>query len=235
MARKASALFLALVIGPLSFFSHVLAADKNELTVYLWAVDIAGTASVGPAAMPIAVDFDTLIDKTEGAFQGRYERRGERWGGALDITYVKLSDEQMGVDAEVKASVVEGLGAYHVNETFNVIGGVRAVGMDISVQTPAGVTVGGDDTLYDGFIGARMWLPFSDKWSLGLRGDIGTGDSDQVWNALVGLNWRFAPKWSAKLAYRWLDYDIEQAGPANSTITADMRFEGPALGVSYYW
>ena len=77
MSKKASVLFFALAIGPVSFFSPTLAADKNELTVYLWATSIEGTASIGPGTMPIAVDFDTLIDKAEVAFQGRYERHGE--------------------------------------------------------------------------------------------------------------------------------------------------------------
>lgn len=234
MMNKNILVLLSILVGLLSY-SNLLAADKNEATLYLWASDIKGSASVGPVNRPIAIDFKDLLDKTEAAFMGRYERRVDRWGGAFDITYLKLSDQQMGFDTEVKTSIVELLAAYHTSETFNIIGGIRGTSMDISVRTPAGTSGGGDEDLIDGFIGARARFPFADKWSLRLRGDIGAGTSDFVWNAIVGLDWRFAKKWSAKLAYRWLDYDIKGEGPANASLTTDMRFEGPGLAVSFYW
>lgn len=235
MPARSLLCIMVLICSTLVLAPAVQATDTNEITIYLWGPDIKGSASIGPATRPLDISFDQLIDKAEAAFMGRYERRGARWGGGADITYLKLSDQQMGFDTEVKVSILELFATYRTSDNFDIIGGVRGTSMNISAQTPTGTQVGSDDDLVDAFIGARVNFPFAEKWALRLRGDIGAGTSELVWNAIVGLDWRFASKWSAKLAYRWLDYDVEGEGPASAPLTTDVQFRGPALAVSYYW
>lgn len=134
---------LVFVVSLFGINLPALGADQNEVTVYLWGPDIKGSASIGPKTQPIGISFDELIDKADAAFMGRYERRGERWGGGFDITYLKLSDQQMGFDTEVKVSILELLAAYRTSETFNIIGGLRGTSMDVSAQLPSGGQAGG--------------------------------------------------------------------------------------------
>jgi hypothetical protein len=57
--------------------------------------------------------------------------------------------------------------------------------------------------------------------------DLGTGSSNWTWQALVGVGYRFG--WGeTTLAIRSLSYDFDEQD-------ANLRFTGPALGVTFRW
>ena len=78
-------------------------------------------------------------------------------------------------------------------------------------------------------------MPFgsSENWRFRARGDIGAGDSDLVWNAVLGLDYRFSNRIAGLLGYRWLDYDNGQPGP--NRFTYDVTYEGPAAALIFNW
>jgi hypothetical protein len=66
-------------------------------------------------------------------------------------------------------------------------------------------------------------------WVVPYHLDVGSGDSDLTWQAMVGLAYAFG--WGdLDVAWRYLDYDVESGGPV-----ADMNFNGPALGATFRW
>jgi len=126
---------------------------------------------------------------------------------------------------------------------LNVFGGLRYLGLKASTdwQLAVDVTGPGDgqtfpwagsiserEDLWDGIIGVkgRVWLG-SSNWAIPYYLDVGTGSSSLTWQGMLGVAYSY--KWGGvTLAYRHLYYD--QKG---DKLIQDMRFSGPALGVTF--
>lgn len=83
----------------------------------------------------------------------------------------------------------------------------------------------------DAIIGTKgRWaLGAKHKWVIPFHIDIGAGDSDLTWQAMVGLGYAF--EWGdLGAAWRSLDYDMKEGGAI-----ADINFNGPALGATFRW
>jgi hypothetical protein len=82
--------------------------------------------------------------------------------------------------------------------------------------------------LWDGIIGIRGRIPLgSSRWSVPYYLDIGTGSSSLTWQGMLGIAYSF--KWGGvTLAYRDLYFDQKE-----DKFIQDLRFSGPALGVTF--
>jgi hypothetical protein len=84
--------------------------------------------------------------------------------------------------------------------------------------------------VWDAIIGAkgRMGLG-TGPWYVPYYFDIGTGQSDLTWQAMVGIGYSFT--WGEVFAaYRRLDYEFDQADGLQ-----DLSFSGPGIGVAFRW
>ena len=93
--------------------------------------------------------------------------------------------------------------------------------------------VGGDATWFEPFVGARVEYRPNDRWTFGLRGDVGGFDVDGssfAWQtvAYAGYTWQ-VDGWTLSLAggYRALGQNYEEDG-----VTWDAVTHGPILGLS---
>ncbi|HXX86070.1 MAG TPA: hypothetical protein VEN29_19095 [Casimicrobiaceae bacterium] len=124
--------------------------------------------------------------------------------------------------------------------TLDLMGGFRYANFDVSsnwnlagpigILSPSG-TVSKTVNLWDGIIGAHGAVKLSDdgKWYMPYEADIGWGNNNWTWNAVLGLGYKF--DWGDVLfAYRNLSYDQTAGQPIQN-----MRMTGPALGVSFRW
>jgi hypothetical protein len=82
--------------------------------------------------------------------------------------------------------------------------------------------------LWDGIVGVKGSVGLgSSNWSIPYYLDVGTGSSSMTWQGMLGVAYSF--KWGGvTFAYRNLYYD--QRG---DNLVQDMRFSGPALGVTF--
>jgi hypothetical protein len=123
-------------------------------------------------------------------------------------------------------------------ESLELIGGARysKLEIDLNLSNPNGSRsiTAVDESWWDGFVGLRYTGQISDKFSVKLRGDIGTGDSDLVWNAIATANYSFNDLFSVLLGYRWLDYDYE-TGEGADKFGYDMRYDGPVVAAVFSW
>lgn len=81
---------------------------------------------------------------------------------------------------------------------------------------------------WDAIIGVKGQIRLGDTaWFVPYYLDLGTGDSELTWQAMLGVGYRF--DWgSANLSIRSLSYEFDEAD-------ARLRFTGPSLGVSFLW
>ncbi len=121
--------------------------------------------------------------------------------------------------------------------------GVRYFGVDVSsswdlaaeislpgggVALPAQGQVGSDVDLWDALIGLRGDFDLGEgNWSALYHLDIGSGDSDLTWNAVLGLSYAYG--WGdLLLAYRQLEYD-----QSPGKLIQDFSFGGPGVGARF--
>jgi hypothetical protein len=126
---------------------------------------------------------------------------------------------------------------------MDVFGGLRYFGLHASTDWQLTATVtgpGGGQSfprtgsvserldLWDGIVGVkgRIWIGRS-NWSIPYYLDVGTGSSSLTWQGMLGVAYTY--KWiGVTLAYRHLYYDQK-----DDKLIQDMRFSGPALGVTF--
>jgi len=126
---------------------------------------------------------------------------------------------------------------------LDIFGGVRYFSLEASTDWQLAVAItgpGGGQTfprtgsisegadLWDGIVGVRgRVLLGSSDWSIPYYLDVGAGSSNWTWQGMLGIAYSF--KWGGvTLAYRNLYYDQN-----NDKLVQDLRFTGPALGLTF--
>jgi hypothetical protein len=127
----------------------------------------------------------------------------------------------------------------------HVFAGVRFLGIDVTTnwRLTGAVTGPGGETLldeqggvsksvdlWDGIVGLKGHFVLGEGgWSVPYSVDVGTGDSDLVWNASLSLAWRFG--WGDLVfGYRHLEYD---EGPGG--VLQDFILSGPGFGATFHF
>ena len=127
--------------------------------------------------------------------------------------------------------------------TLDLLAGVRYADisqtLDVAIDGPPGdlppdgpefpLKVSGDVT--DFVVGMRGRIAWTEdgSWFTPYYADIGTGDSDVTWQAMIGAGYTFG--WGdVVLAYRHMDYSLP-SGRAIETL----EFSGPAIGAIFHF
>ncbi|MFW2440783.1 MAG: outer membrane beta-barrel protein [Arenicellales bacterium] len=217
-----------------SFSASSQAEWKYQLTPYLWASSLEGTTAVAGQEVDFSADFSDLVSNLDAGIAANFNAQSETWGYFIDGNFVKLSADELGlksgIDVAVDQKIVEAGISYRLSDQFNLIAGGRYQKVDEDITVPIIGTLNGGDSWIDGFIGG-VWQPVNtDKWTLRLRGDIGAGDSDSVWQAGIGGGYRFNKTWSILLAYRYLSTDFE-----SEKFKWDVDQSGLGIGLGISW
>lgn len=226
--------FALLGISLATFSANTHAEWNYQLTPYLWGASLEGTTAVAGTEVDFSADFSDLVSHLDAGFAANFTAKSDTWGYFIDGNFVKLSADELGllggIGVEVDQKIVEAGVSYRLSDQFDIIGGGRYQKVDEDLTLPIVGTLNGGDSWIDGFIGA-VWQPVNtDKWTLKLRGDIGAGDSDSVWQAGIGGGYRFNKTWSVLLAYRYLSTDFE-----SDKLKWDVDQSGLGLGVGISW
>ncbi len=126
--------------------------------------------------------------------------------------------------------------------TFDLLAGARLADLNQSLDwefvgdfgpTPPPPRTGSRDASveqWDAIVGAkgRVALGAEQRWVMPWYVDIGTGDSDLTWQAVLGLGYAF--DWG-QLTVTWtmLEYELSD-GPIE-----ELNFSGPAAGATFRW
>jgi opacity protein-like surface antigen len=228
---------------------------EYSVTPYLWlptiSIDSArvvdknssndGPLDIGPTDYLEALDFGFMITG---------EARNDKLVMKGDLIYLDFSvDDKDGkwggntFDASLKGTVPTILAGMNVIKTSNyhmdVLAGWRRADLDLKFDRSARLTPFSPlkkSLTYDDFLVAiNGEYQFSDtKWSMPYYADIGAGDSDMTWQALIGIDYAFE-SWKLHLNYRHLDYDFGDMGNATLPIMQDVGlvFSGPSIGAKF--
>jgi hypothetical protein len=221
---------------------------QNTLApLYLWGVSMSGTSTFGTATLPLEIEFKDAVSDLEAIFTFHYEGAKGNWGVIADYSFLNLTPTMqvpgspVEINVDMKNTIAEFAGLYRfgANNPWQLLGGVRSYVLDLSLSgipsPPAPVTqIAVKETINDFFVGGRYVRKINDKWSFLGRADIGAGDSDLVWNAVLTFDYRFSPLLSGFVGWKVLDYDVD-TGSGASTFKYDMNHSGPLLALAFHW
>lgn len=210
---------------------------RYEFTPYLWAAGLDGNTGIGPATTATSAEFDDILERLDLGLMGTFEARPERrWGFLFDGMYIKLSNSEpiaAGlVDAEITQQMYTAAATYRVAEgrtPVDVLGGLRynrlKTELDIGSRS-----VSATEDWVDPFIGARIQIPLSERWTLMGYADIGGFGvgSDNTWQLAGGVNYAFSRNITGKFGYRHLKVDYDK-----NDFRYDMATSGVYVGVGF--
>ena len=214
---------------------------KFTLGIYLWGTGLEGTSQIGPVTAPINITFSDALDNLSTVLTLHFEAQRGKWGFLADAMHIGLDPSSTlpngaQLNLDITNNIFELGGIYSATETIDVLFGVRVSEFELEGSIPPALSgTIADETWTDGFVGGRAVFPFAKNWRFRVRGDIGAGDSDFVWNAILAVDYRFNNTVSGFLGYRWLDYDYDNGEAGPNRFTYDIRYEGPLGAVVFHW
>jgi hypothetical protein len=229
----------------LVFVSSNSFADDWEWSVapYVWLADTTLDSSVESSSGP-SIHFKGLLETFDFGAQARFEGQRDRFGFILDASNLQLSDRRrqgpIEVDTDFAVSLIEGLATVGFGEKSETSGwdlllGARVVLLDLEIELETGGIAGierrtrGKGTLTDAMVGVRYRQALGDKWSLGARVDLASGDTDRTANAMVSFTYKTTSRGNLVLGYRHLDAnfgDVDGTGP-------ELTLSGPIVGYAF--
>jgi hypothetical protein len=246
---------MAMVALALVFNTTVYAADagtsgewQHRFLLYGWLPSLNGTLNydIPGGGNSVSADASDIIDNLKMTFMGLYEGRMNEWSFKVDLLYLNVGnsddnavslpgDVKVGADQSMIALAVGLYGGYNAVKTdkvsLDILAGARYLGLDVDARLdlPSGssLKLSRSVDLWDAIVGIKGSITLSDKWYLPYHFDIGTGDSDLTWQALVAVGYRY--NWGdVILAYRHLSYDQGSSG-----LIQNLELSGPAIGVNF--
>ena len=157
------------------------------------------------------------------------------------MTYFEIADGDtvngVGVDLGSDALFLDIGGAYSpagVGKGIHILGGVRYKRVDTSIKiSEPGNPVQSillEDRFTDALIGARYRFILSDKWSLKVRADVSTGDTEHTWTAEGLFGYSIGKNKDKQLlfGYRHRELELEVDG-----LTQEIETSGPIFAARF--
>ena len=247
---------LALILAG-SLYSFSAQADNWEWTIapYVWGSDTSLDVTINDqATVGGELAFSDLLDSIDLAVQLHAEGRKGRWGTFADVTWIDISEDQTvpatgpfpgnsSVETDFTVGLYELAGFYSLGSDanrFDLLGGARILDyeqeINLATPTPPGQTFASEisENYVDLFVGARYQATLGEHFSLIVRGDVATGDTEFTWNLVGMLAWHLGDtgRYNILAGYRYLDIELE-ATSNNQKIETEVAMSGPALGFAF--
>lgn len=256
MSRYVMAALLSFwcVGGSQAFASNDTDQWQYEITPYLLVAGMEGTTGVRGFNADLDASFSDIVDNLDMGFMGMFSARKGPWTLTFEGVYIDLSNETTSpitgpegfftgngkLDVVSTMYIAQGTVGYQLvengNTTLNGFGALRYTKMDVDMDVviefdspppfEGAASEGDTENWLDAVVGLHALYAVSDKTTLLGYLDIGGGGSDLTYQLMAGVNWEFSKGYTAKLGYRHLYWDYEDAG-----FVWDMTAKGPYLGL----
>ena len=196
------------------------------------------------------------LENLKGVFMIAGEARYERWGAFTDFIFLDFENEDgrvrqvtgpgpleipidVGTTTDLSGTLWTIAGGYDLMDDstwrVQVFAGARNLNADASAhwlldgpldQFPQEGDVSENVDAWDGLVGLRGAATI-EHWVFPYYVDVGAGDSDLTWQAMVGAGYRF--EWGeVSLYYRGLHYEQD-----DSEVIQQLDLSGPGLGATF--
>lgn len=231
-----------------ALFATAKAADGEDwdwmVAPYGWAASIGTDLRTGKPPLggnSTETDFDSIIDKIDGAFQVHGEGQGDHFGMLTDFTYLGLADDKdhprFRTETDLDSRLFELAGVWSPGPDryhgIEVLAGLRYIDVDLTVVFDPANPIFATSSFKSGqsyadfMLGARYHWKLSDRWKLTLRGDGSFGDTDGTWNASAVVNYKMTHgAWL--FGYRYLSVEV-----GDSDHHVDITMNGPMVGYGF--
>ena len=208
---------------------------------YLVAAGMDGTMTVKGLEADVDVPFDTILENLDMAAMVHFEMRNDRWVLSSDLVYMDLEGSTDAAAGTATASVTETLfevaGGYRLSPAVTLLAGARLVDLGIGIRY-AGPNLDREaeasKSWVDPIVGVHVTAPLSERWWLGLHGDVGGFGvgSDLAWQTYANIGFRASDLVSVVAGYRAIDIDYQE-GSGHGLFRYDVLTAGPQIGVAF--
>lgn len=227
--------------------------------MWVWMVAMDGRLGVGDLTADVDASFGDILSGSDSlfAFSGRAEFGCGPIAGYVDAAYSKLgADDLSGPGGLVNADITTEMAfidfgvMWRVHEapsclaspenrrwlSVDLYGGGRYTWLDVEITPEAAPARSRSVDWLDPIVGAKVRIPFGDRWHAAINGDIGGfgAGSDFTWSATAVIGYDFhIGRWpsTAYLGYRALGQDYS-TGSGPDRFLWDIIQHGPILGLS---
>jgi hypothetical protein len=216
---------------------------------YFWPTRVDGDMAAGPRTVPVFLTFADAADNLAGAFSFHAEAAKGRWGVLTDLSFIRLSSSapftilNRPIEGEFKLDnlTFELGGSYLLNPAarIGVIGGLRTYTMAPRLEfrgtNSQATPIDTSQTSANAFVGITVRPRLAERWTFIGRGDVGGGNADFTWSALVGLEFRVASWGGVEFGYKALGIHVTTDDEDRIVSEYDMTHYGPIFGFRLHW
>jgi len=217
-------------IEPIVEDVEVVNTWNYSASMYMWAAGLDGKDAI--LGNEIDISFSDILDNLDMAFMGTFTAQKGKWGGLVDIVYMKLgNDIAPGLHFNYKAKIIAPSLTYQLIESdelqLHLLIGARYLYMENSLSTLP--TRSGH--VWDGVIGLKGQYNFTQRWFMPFQVDIGTGDTDSTWQAFAGLGYAYE-NFDIIAGWRSLNWNFDDKHPGGKLFN-NLTISGPMIGLKY--
>ena len=228
-------------------------ADKWAFSgaIYGWMPSINGQTTTGK---DVDVSFSDIVDNLDFTFMGGLSARKDKLSLLVDVIYMNLEDTSNSTlsqndllklsltNVQLKSWIVTPMVAYNVVESdrlkLDLLAGARYLYLkaesDFEEQGPLitrNFSASGSTDFWDGIVGLAGNIKLNEKWYLPYQGDIGSGDTDLIWQVFGGVGYKF-DNFDLVAGYRHLEWDFDSSDKGGKLLN-DLYISGPMVGLRY--
>lgn len=216
---------------------------RQTMFLYGMGAAIEGDAQVGNLQVPVDVSMSELFSSLKFGAMAAYRIENDEWSVTGDVTYMNLGQRTQGPRGQTRAeldldqlTMMATLGrrlSPNVEALFSLAYFDLSADLELRVLNQS-TRASRDADWIDPQVGLQYSLPFADKWTFNLRGDIGGFGigSDLSWHALTTFRRQNTDRFGWYFGYRVLAYDYED-GNGRDYQRYDLRQHGPGIGVAF--
>lgn len=224
---------------------------RQTILVYGMGAAIDGETQVGDLVVPVDASIADVFDALEFGAMGAWRADNGTWSITGDATYMGLggtSRSERGLvrgDVDVDQFTLMTTLGRRVAQPLEALFSLAYFDLaaDLEVRTTAPITgavtrrtAETDVSWVDPMVGLHYAWPFSETWTLNLRGDVGGFGigSDLSYQLLGSVRWQSGGNVGAVFGYRLISFEYEDGHRGTQGYERfDLTEQGPMIGMTW--
>lgn len=222
---------------------------RFQVSAFIWLLNMEGEVEAQGQKTDVDVNIFDIMDDADSVFGFplRVDARNGPWVFFVEPQYglIKVKEnDPVKVDVTSQFLILEFGGSYRIAEGqagsagrkwwFEPIIGARYTYLDLELDAGSQGSFEDNEGWIDPFVGFRGVYPLGERWTIGLRGDIGGFGvgSEFTWHAIGYVTYGLATNWEIGAGYRAL-YQRYEFGSGSDQGEWDILTHGPIFGATY--